>query len=397
MKATLGKIAVLYLTTDPEAARRFQQEFAQELEVAVATSPTQALTHCAEQPTGFAAVLSAAAPETNMGISLIRMLKQELNITQPVLWLTDAPLTGAVRALLLESGGSEIFSPGADHERMLTRLYFLARQRTQPADAASPYDELRMPIGKRIMDVLCAGTALVMLSPLFLVLAILIKLESRGPVFYYSYRVGAGYRVFKFWKLRSMRSDADQMLSSMKNLNQYQTSGSSGNTTLPVSSELCAGCTAAGTGCQQQLVDQRGQLICELHYRELRKVTAAPAFLKIANDPRVTRIGRLLRNTSIDELPQLYNVLRGDMSLVGNRPLPLYEAEQLLTDAHSRRFIAPAGITGLWQVSRRGKAGDMSEAERKELDNEYARSYSLKKDIEIIFRTIPALFQKENV
>nr|WP_236049539.1 sugar transferase [Hymenobacter negativus] len=247
------------------------------------------------------------------------------------------------------------------------------------------------------MDVLCAGAALVLLSPLFLVLAVLIKLESRGPVFYYSYRVGAGYRVFKFWKLRSMRSDADQMLNSVKNLNQYQTSGSSGNATLPVTSELCAICTAAGTGCQQQLVDQRGQLICEQQYRQLRKVTAAPAFLKIANDPRVTRIGRLLRNTSIDELPQLYNVLRGDMSLVGNRPLPLYEAEQLLTDAHSRRFIAPAGITGLWQVSRRGKGGDMSEEERKELDNEYARDYSMKKDIEIIFRTIPALFQKENV
>lgn len=398
MSEPLGKIAVLYLTTDLDVASRFQHEFAQELNVLVATTPTQAAAYCTEQPTGFAAVLNAAAPASNMGISLMRMLKQELHITQPVLWLTDAPLTAAVRALLLESGGSEIFAPGADHERMLTRLYFLVRQRTQPADAPSPYDELRMPIGKRIMDVLCAGTALVLLSPLFLVLAILIKLESRGPVFYYSYRVGAGYRVFKFWKLRSMRSDADKMLSSMKSLNQYQTGGSSsGNTTLPVTSELCATCAAAGTGCQQQLVDQRGQLICELHYRQLRKVTAAPAFLKIANDPRVTRIGRILRNTSIDELPQLYNVLRGDMSLVGNRPLPLYEAELLLTDVHSRRFIAPAGITGLWQVSRRGKAGDMSEEERKELDNEYARSYSLKKDIEIIFRTIPALFQKENV
>ena len=85
------------------------------------------------------------------------------------------------------------------------------------------------------------------------------------------------------------------------------------------------------------------------------------------------------------------------MSLVGNRPLPLYEAEKLLTDEHSQRFIAPAGITGLWQVERRGKGGDMSEDERKALDNEYAREFSMKKDIEIILRTIPALFQKENV
>jgi lipopolysaccharide/colanic/teichoic acid biosynthesis glycosyltransferase len=119
--------------------------------------------------------------------------------------------------------------------------------------------------------------------------------------------------------------------------------------------------------------------------------------VKIANDPRITRIGRILRNTSIDELPQLWNVLRGDMSIVGNRPLPLYEAEKLMTDQHMGRFIAPAGITGLWQVMKRGKGGDMSEDERKALDNEYAQQYSLKKDLGIILRTIPALFQKENV
>ena len=119
--------------------------------------------------------------------------------------------------------------------------------------------------------------------------------------------------------------------------------------------------------------------------------------MKIKDDPRVTRIGKHLRNLSIDELPQLWNVLKGDMSLVGNRPLPLYEAEKLTTDKYAMRFIAPAGITGLWQVSKRGGKGEMSEDERISLDNDYAKSYGLFFDLKLIFRTIPALFQKENV
>src|SRR5690606_17571718 len=94
------------------------------------------------------------------------------------------------------------------------------------------------------------------------------------------------------------------------------------------------------------------------------------AFVKICNDPRITRFGTFIRNTSIDELPQLFNVLKGDMSLVGNRPLPLYEAQQLTSDEWASRFLGPAGITGLWQVSKRGR-GEMSDRERRELDNVY--------------------------
>lgn len=136
--------------------------------------------------------------------------------------------------------------------------------------------------------------------------------------------------------------------------------------------------------------------VCEKVYLQRKHNKAA--FMKFGNDPRITRIGGFLRNTSIDELPQLINIFRGDMSLVGNRPLPLYEAEKLTSDEYILRFAGPAGLTGLWQVTKRGKGKqDMSEEERMQLDIEYARNFSFAMDMKIIFKTFPALFQSENV
>ena len=255
------------------------------------------------------------------------------------------------------------------------------------------FSRVKTPFYKRVMDVSVSLTALLLLSPVLLIVAALLKLESKGPVFFLSKRVGAGYKVFELIKFRTMVVGAEHKIKEMSHLNMY-TSGET-ETVEEKETMLCDECIRLNKTCDGvQLFDNTGEFVCENLYLKQKKTQAA--FVKFRNDPRITRLGKFLRNSSIDELPQLINILKGDMSLVGNRPLPLYEAEKLTTDRYTKRFLAPAGLTGLWQVSKRGK-GDMSEEERITLDNEYADKYGLGMDLKIIFKTFPALFQSETV
>ena len=255
-----------------------------------------------------------------------------------------------------------------------------------PPDGTTIMDGLqwRIPLWKRTIDILGAGGLLLLLSPVLITIAVLIKLESRGPIFYISQRAGQGFQVFNFIKFRSMRQDADQLVDSLQEMNQYSHEAERA----PVD-ELRS--TPGGEDFTVLVEDD-----AYLYEEEVETSEEGGTFFKIKNDPRITRVGRFIRNTSLDELPQLFNVLRGDMSLVGNRPLPLYEAEQLTEDEAILRFAAPAGITGLWQVSKRGK-GDMSEEERKALDITYAQQYNFWLDLEILWKTLPAAVQQENV
>lgn len=256
--------------------------------------------------------------------------------------------------------------------------------------------EYKIPLGKRIFDILVASFALLILSPVFILTIIAIRLESRGPIFYISKRVGTGYNVFDFYKFRSMYVDADRRLKEMRHLNQYKSSQESDSSESEGESEDVEVPQMPRVTETPTLIHKDGTPISEEEYREMKRKQTAGTFLKFKDDPRITKVGAFIRNTSIDELPQIYNVLKGDMSIVGNRPLPLYEAEQLTSDDWGERFLAPAGITGLWQVEKRGQ-GEMSEEERKALDNRYAKSFSFWNDIRLILKTIPALFQKENV
>lgn len=228
------------------------------------------------------------------------------------------------------------------------KIAFLKKVKNQNLAASEVQFDEHPDLFKRAFDIVVSFLLLILTLPLFLIIALAIKLESRGPIFYNAKRAGKGFKIFKFYKFRTMIVNADKKIDKLSHLNQY-----------------CDNSNKA-------------------------------KFFKIANDPRVTRIGKFLRNTSLDELPQLFNVLKGDMSLVGNRPLPLYEAATLTTNECVERFMAPAGITGLWQIEKRGKA-EMSIDERIQLDISYARKGNFLYDFWIMAKTPAALFQKSDV
>ena len=264
----------------------------------------------------------------------------------------------------------------------------------------------KIPIWKRTFDIIFSLIALIILSPVFIITAIAIKLESKGPVMFKSKRVGTNYTVFDFLKFRSMFMDSDKRLKELsKTQNQY--SDKIEEPVVPVGhfDANVDDNTAIGDdlGAEMLISDEEVMLVgddfvvSETSFNKQKNEDINNAFVKIENDPRITKVGHFIRKYSIDELPQLVNILKGDMSVVGNRPLPLYEAEKLTSDDSIDRFMAPAGLTGLWQVEKRGDSGKLSAEERKQLDITYGQTYNFILDMKIIFKTLTAFIQKDDV
>ena len=318
--------------------------------------------------------------------------------TQVYILLVTDDLPDSDRMHYIQAGVNDTVSPSAGLEDFSVLFQFIQKykpngqynKRIDFPDVGS----FKMPIPKRVFDVLISFFALLFLSPLLLLVSLAIRLESKGPIFYKSKRVGSNYHIFDFWKFRSMYVDADKRLKEMGNLNQYASDVTDQVYQSLVNAEFDL--QDLDLSDESFLVDDEF-IIPEEDYVAQNRQKTDNAFVKIEKDPRVTRVGQFIRKYSIDELPQLINILKGDMSIVGNRPLPLYEAELLTKDNSVERFIAPAGLTGLWQVQKRGDAGKLSAEERKQLDIYYAQHYSLWLDIKIIFRTFTAFIQKEDV
>ncbi len=325
----------------------------------------------------------------------IRYLRKKFPDSYIIL-VSDAPLTDDERKLYSKSGVNDSVSSRIEKKTFEASLEFILKYRkslTAKNVKGDKIEGFKLPLWKRAFDIAFSLGAIIFLSPVFIITALAIKIESRGPVIYSVKRVGSNYHTFNFLKFRSMYKNADQRLKELKDLNQYSDDADMkmaqialGDNDIPV----------VGDDTDMMLISD-DFAIAEPEYRTTKSLEQENAFVKLENDPRITKVGRIIRKYSIDELPQLFNILRGDMSVVGNRPLPLYEAEVLTSDEYINRFMAPSGLTGLWQVEKRGGAGKMSAEERKQLDIEYAKNYSFCMDIKILFRTITAFVQKENV
>jgi len=292
-------------------------------------------------------------------------------------------------------GVNDTIHTDVSEARLKNGLEFVAKNQELIQSASierQPLGTYKNPLWKRTFDIISSLAAILILSPFLIVISILIGVESRGRIIYKSKRVGSNYEIFNFLKFRSMYRDADKRLKEFMSLNQYQEVESEGvydyfnASQIPVSGNVGEGCFVSDD-----------EVITEENFLRDKTNRQKNNFVKYENDPRITKIGRFLRKYSIDELPQLVNILKGDMSVVGNRPLPLYEAEQLTSDQYIDRFLGPAGLTGLWQVEKRGDSGRLSPEERKQLDIFYAKNFNFWMDLKIIFKTLSAFIQKENV
>ena len=343
-------------------------------------------------------------------ITAITYLRKKCPNTYIIL-LTDQ-LSNEERQIYQRCGINDTLSLSASVTELNKKIQFISdRERIMFDDQVSKKHILRfkIPIWKRAFDIIFSSLAIIILSPVFIITAIAIKLESPGPVLFKSKRVGTNYTIFDFLKFRSMYSDAEKRLKEVSKTagNQYaekeEEADSKATITAPLGDEAEMAMMAMGMESDMMISDEEVMLVgddfvvAESDFSKQKEEENNNAFVKIENDPRVTKVGRFIRKYSIDELPQLFNILKGDMSIVGNRPLPLYEAEKLTADSSIDRFMAPAGLTGLWQVEERGKGGTMSAEERKQLDITYGQTYNFILDMKIIFRTLTAFVQKENV
>jgi exopolysaccharide biosynthesis polyprenyl glycosylphosphotransferase len=227
--------------------------------------------------------------------------------------------------------------------RVLTNLFDTSARAAQadPVDTAPvvtfssvPLDSLRLVV-KRTIDVACSVLLLILSSPLMLAVLLLVKFDSAGPAIFAQERIGLNKRRFRIYKFRTMVSNAERLQAQLESSNEAQ----------------------------------------------------GPVF-KIKRDPRITRMGTILRKTSIDELPQLFNVLKGDMSMVGPRPLPVRDYNGFNQDWQRRRFSVRPGITCLWQISGRSS---ITFDQWMRLDMEYIDRWSLWLDLQILAKTIPAV------
>jgi len=318
------------------------------------------------------------------GLTFIKEIKATPQFASIPILVLSGEEKSEIRIECLETGADDyLVKPFHPEELKLRIVKILSQKRTQQIETLEIEDVLeklpkpQMSIGKRMFDVVFSFFAIAILLPVLILVAISIKIDSKGPFLYLSKRVGAGYKIFDLYKFRTMKVNADKDITAMNAANMY-------NKPVEIIKE---------NETHEELIYDGGWTSEEALKN---KKQSSAAFMKFQNDPRITRLGAFLRNTSLDELPQLFNILKGDMSIVGNRPLPLYEAEKLTKDESAARFLAPAGLTGLWQVTKRGKSA-VSEKERMELDNTYAYKHNLLFDLKLILKTFPAVFQSEKM
>ena len=404
-------IGVVYLGNSKETEERLK--YIPGRLVQVAKNYKEAASVCVSHVRNEHFILFFEQSIRNEDITAITYLKKKCKNVYVILLTHE--LIAEDRQVYQKCGINDTISVDASVTELNKKIQFISDREGMLFDEQTAKHRIlrfKIPFWKRLFDIVVSFIAIIILSPVFIITAIAIRIESNGPVLFKSKRVGTNYTIFNFLKFRSMYVDAEDRLKEVAKEagNQYAEQNKEGEEiaekpviTAPLGLEAEMMMMDMGMESDMMISDDEVMLVgddfvvAESDFNKEKQEEIENAFVKIENDPRVTKVGKFIRKTSIDELPQLFNILKGDMSIVGNRPLPLYEAEKLTADASIDRFMAPAGLTGLWQVEERGKGGMMSAEERKQLDIIYGQTYNFMLDMKIIFRTLTSMIQKGNV
>lgn len=400
-------IGVIYLGNDAQTQERLK--YIPGRLVKMANNYKDAAIECKSMAMANNIIVFYERGVRNNDITAITYLRK--NHSSIYIVLLTEQLSGDDRKAYMQCGINDTIDKNASVTDLNKKINFISERENilfNKENFTHKILEFKIPLWKRIFDIVFSLISIVVLSPVFIITIIAIRAESKGPILFKSKRVGANYMIFDFLKFRSMFVDADKRLKELSKLhNQYSENSESANlkTTRisPLGEDAEQQMFERGIESEMMISDDEVMLVgddfvvAESDFNRQKTEEINNAFVKIENDPRITKVGRFIRKYSIDELPQLFNILKGDMSIVGNRPLPLYEAEKLTNDDCIDRFMAPAGLTGLWQVEGRGKGGNMSADERKQLDIKYGQTYNFILDMKIILRTFTAFIQKEDV
>jgi exopolysaccharide biosynthesis polyprenyl glycosylphosphotransferase len=314
------------------------------------------------------------------------------------------------REVYMKCGINDTIHQEASVTELNKKIQFISeRENILFDDEAPKYGILKfkIPIWKRMFDIIFSSIAIIILSPVFILTAIAIKLESKGPILFKSKRVGTNYTIFDFLKFRSMYTDAEQRLSELsKDRNQYAETNdkeeSKATITAPLGDQAEMSMMDMGLESGMMIGDEEIMLVgddfvvAESDFAKKKEEEINNAFVKIENDPRVTKVGRFIRKYSIDELPQLFNILVGQMSLVGPRPERPQFVEKFKEEIprYMIKHQVRPGLTGWAQIN--GLRGDTAIDRRIEYDLYYIENWTLELDIKILFLTIFRGFINKN-
>ena len=297
-------------------------------------------------------------------------------------------------AAYLKSGINDTISPNISKEELIQKIDLINKRQELLYISNRKKKVVKrfiLPRWKRFFDITFAGIALIVLSPVFLIISLAIRLESKGPVIYKAKRVGTNYNIFDFLKFRSMYNNADKHLKELTDLNQYKSEDDTATEPKGFSDDDLDGFLIGDDGV---ILVSDDFIIPEEVFASKRNSEQDQPFVKIEKDPRVTRVGRFLRKYSLDELPQLINIVKGEMSIIGPRPA-LWNQYDLIEERekYGANDILP-GLTGWAQIHGRD---ELDIPEKAKLDGYYVDNLSFGLDVKCFFGTILSVLRSDGV